>query len=93
MPECSTSAHPPAGGTKAPTDLDHLIGRNIFFARIAAGMSQVKLAALVGVTFQQIQKYERGTNRISASRLHALAEHLNVPIDWFFRPAVDPVSS
>ena len=48
------------------------------------GLSQEKLAELVGVTFQQIQKYERGTNRIGSSRLYRLAQVLQVPVSYFF---------
>jgi transcriptional regulator with XRE-family HTH domain len=47
-------------------------------------MSQAKLGALLGVTFQQVQKYERGTNRIGSGRLHKIAEALDVPVTFFF---------
>jgi transcriptional regulator with XRE-family HTH domain len=47
-------------------------------------MSQIDLAADIGVTFQQVQKYEKGTNRIGASRLQRIAEVLGVPVAWFF---------
>jgi len=49
------------------------------------GLSQERLADALGLTFQQVQKYERGTNRISASKLWDTAGFLDVPIDWFFR--------
>ncbi|HEX2114017.1 MAG TPA: helix-turn-helix transcriptional regulator [Alphaproteobacteria bacterium] len=52
--------------------------------RTLLGISQEQLAAALGLTFQQVQKYERGTNRISASRLFQLAHVLDVPIMWFF---------
>jgi transcriptional regulator with XRE-family HTH domain len=48
------------------------------------GMSQEKLGAKLGITFQQIQKYEKGTNRIGASRMHAVADALEVPVAYFF---------
>ena len=54
------------------------------------GLSQERLGELIGVTFQQIQKYERGANRISASRLYGLAEVLDVPVEFFFDDT-DPV--
>jgi len=54
------------------------------------GLSQEKLAASLGLTFQQVQKYERGFNRIGASRLHELSQVLNVPVSFFFDDT-DPV--
>jgi len=51
------------------------------------GMSQEKLGAALGITFQQIQKYEKGTNRIGASRLHQIARVLGVPIEFFYEGA------
>jgi transcriptional regulator with XRE-family HTH domain len=68
-------------------DLDaigRLIGRNIRFHRLVRELSQAKLAGEIGISFQQLQKYERGVNRISASRLWTIAQVLNVPIDAFF---------
>jgi transcriptional regulator with XRE-family HTH domain len=55
--------------------------------RLMLGMSQEKLAAGLGLTFQQVQKYEKGTNRISASRLHEVSHILDVPISFFFEQA------
>jgi transcriptional regulator with XRE-family HTH domain len=52
--------------------------------RTLVGMSQEKLGAALGLTFQQVQKYERGANRISASKLHEVATALSVPISYFF---------
>jgi transcriptional regulator with XRE-family HTH domain len=63
---------------------DRIIGHQIKLQRANAGLSQAALANAVGVTFQQLQKYERGANRVSASRLHRLALALNVPIGVFF---------
>jgi transcriptional regulator with XRE-family HTH domain len=54
------------------------------------GMSQTKLGDAVGVTFQQVQKYEKGTNRISASRLQHISQILQVPVAFFFEDAPDP---
>lgn len=69
---------------RSATDIDVLIGRRLRAARQLKAMSQDELGAQVGVTFQQIQKYERGANRISGSRLWALAQTLDLPITYFF---------
>ena len=66
------------------TDADAQIGRRLRERRVTMGLSQTELASAVGVTFQQMQKYERGTNRVSASRLFALAGALGVPVGYFF---------
>lgn len=65
-----------------PTDVH--VGKRIREARIAKGMSQTELGRLLDVSFQQIQKYEKGTNRLGASRLWALATALNLPLPYFF---------
>ena len=65
-----------------PTDVH--VGKRIREARIAKGLSQTELGKLLGVSFQQIQKYEKGTNRLGASRLWALATSLNLPVPYFF---------
>ena len=70
---------------KAPDPIDVKVGTKIRARRRLIGMTQEGLAATLGVTFQQIQKYERGTNRVSASRLQALAAALHVPV-WHFFP-------
>ncbi len=67
-----------------PHGVDIYVGARVRSSRKSQGMSQGDLAAAVGLTFQQIQKYERGSNRISASKLHAIASILGVPIAWFF---------
>lgn len=69
---------------KPPHPVDVHIGRRIRERRMLMGLSQEQLARLLGVTFQQIQKYERGTNRVGASRLVELARILQVPVTWFF---------
>lgn len=68
---------------RSATDFDREIGSRIRLARKAVKMSQTGLADKVGVTFQQIQKYERGTNRVAASRLVQLATVLQKPIGFF----------
>ncbi len=68
----------------APHPIDIHVGGRLRLRRLAVGLSQERLAKSIGITFQQIQKYERGTNRIVASRLHDLARVLDVPIGYFF---------
>jgi transcriptional regulator with XRE-family HTH domain len=68
--------------------LDRLIGERVRAGRLALGMSQEHLADCLGVTFQQVQKYEKGVNRIAASRLFAIAVVLKIPIQNFFEGAV-----
>lgn len=69
---------------RRPTDIDELIGRNIARRRTGLGMTQTALAARTGISFQQIQKYETGENRVACSRLFQIAEALNVvPADLF----------
>lgn len=67
--------------------MDVHVGGRIRFRRKLLGMSQEKLGENLGLTFQQIQKYEKGTNRIGASRLFYLAQVLDVPVQFFFKEA------
>jgi transcriptional regulator with XRE-family HTH domain len=69
---------------KSPNAIDIHVGGRVRFRRKILGMSQVNLAKSLGIAFQQIQKYEKGTNRIGASRLQRIAEILGVPIGFFF---------
>lgn len=69
---------------KAPNDVDRHVGARVRMRRILLGFSQEKLADALGLTFQQVQKYEKGTNRISASRLQQISGALGVPIDFFY---------
>jgi transcriptional regulator with XRE-family HTH domain len=64
--------------------IDSYVGERLRLARTMRGLSQEKLAEMAGVTFQQIQKYEKGTNRIAASRLVHFAFYLKIPVGWFF---------
>ena len=66
---------------------DKHVGSQVRMRRVKLGMSQSKLAEAVGLTFQQIQKYEKGANRISASRLQQFANILGVPVPFFFEDA------
>ncbi|MCG7394246.1 helix-turn-helix transcriptional regulator [Microvirga sp. ACRRW] len=69
---------------KSTTDIDRQIGNKIRARRIALNISQEKLSDSLGLTFQQVQKYEKGTNRVSASRLLEISQILKVDIDYFF---------
>jgi transcriptional regulator with XRE-family HTH domain len=66
------------------TAADRHVGSRIRERRVMLGLSQQQLAQMIGVTYQQAHKYERGLNRISAGRLFEIAQVLNVPISWFF---------
>ncbi len=85
-----------AGGAAQPraSDVDRYVGARIRERRIMLGLSQQQLARMIGVTYQQAHKYERGLNRISAGRLFEIARVLAVPISWFFEsmPADKPVA-
>ncbi len=63
---------------------DHHVGARIRERRIMLGLSQQQLAQMIGVTYQQAHKYERGLNRISAGRLYEISQVLGVPVSWFF---------
>lgn len=71
-------------GTGVPNPIDVHVGARIRMRRLLLGMNQETLANALGLTFQQVQKYEGGANRVSASRLSAMAEILSVPISYFF---------
>jgi len=73
---------------RSPTRIDKYIGRRIRVRRHMLGISQRKLAHALGVTFQQIQKYENGTDRISAGRLQQLSQLLQDPPAFFFQGAL-----
>lgn len=75
---------------KKPNSIDVTVGTRVRLRRMTLGMSQGALAQAVGVTFQQVQKYEAGTNRISASRLQGIAQALNVPMSYFFEDPGEP---
>src|ERR1700674_2142829 len=68
---------------------DTEIGRRIRALRLERGLSQTELGNLLGVTFQQIQKYEKGANRVAAGRLQRVAESLDVPITFFYSGSTD----
>ena len=72
---------------KKPNPIDVHVGSRIRLRRNMLGLSQEKLGENLGITFQQIQKYEKGTNRVGASRLQAISAILNVPVSFFFEDA------
>lgn len=72
---------------KLPNPIDRHVGGRVRMQRMLAGVSQEKLGEALGLTFQQVQKYEKGTNRISASRLQQIAKMLGVPVAFFFEGA------
>jgi transcriptional regulator with XRE-family HTH domain len=73
-----------AMATKAPNPIDKYVGSRVRMRRIMLGMSQEKLGEALGLTFQQIQKYEKGTNRVGASRIQQISEILQVPVSFLF---------
>lgn len=75
----------PSAPSATADPIDLAIGSRLRLRRLAMGFSQETLARALGITFQQIQKYERGTNRIFASRLFHLAQVLRVPVSYFFQ--------
>ena len=78
-------ANPKIKKTKGvPDEIDKHVGQKLKTRRLLLGMSQENMAEQVGITFQQVQKYERGTNRISASRLLKFSKILDVPVNFFY---------
>lgn len=80
-----------SAGTPNPVDVH--VGGRVRLRRTLLGMSQEKLGEAIGLTFQQVQKYERGANRIGASRLFDLSRVLDVPVSFFFDDMPDSVAS
>lgn len=74
----------PSAQIKAPNAVDIEVGRRIRQRRAILGFTQAALAEHLGITFQQVQKYEKGTNRVGSSRLQTVARFLDVPISYFF---------
>ncbi len=72
------------GKGEGTNEVDVLVGQRLRELRMLAGLSQSDLASTIGLTFQQLQKYERGVNRISASKLYLLSRYLNVPVSALF---------
>ena len=78
---------------KAPNAIDVYVGSRVRMRRLLLGLSQERLADQIGVTFQQVQKYERGANRIGASRLWDLSRVLDCPMSFFFEDMDDATAS
>jgi len=78
--------------TKAPNPIDKYVGSRVRMRRIMLGMSQEKLGEALGLTFQQIQKYEKGTNRVGASRIQQISEILQVPVSFLFEGGPTSIS-
>ena len=72
---------------KVPNPIDKHVGSRVRMRRMMLGMSQEKLGDALDLTFQQVQKYEKGTNRISSSRLQHIANILQVPVEFLFKDA------
>lgn len=77
-------------GSRRANPIDIHVGSRVRFRRMLLGMSQEKLGEKLGLTFQQVQKYEKGINRIGASRLFDLAQVLGVPVQFFYEEAPVP---
>ncbi|HZZ36490.1 MAG TPA: helix-turn-helix transcriptional regulator [Caulobacteraceae bacterium] len=75
---------------RSPNPVDLHVGARVRMRRRLAGVSQEKLAEALGLTFQQVQKYERGANRVSASKLYEIAAALQTPVAFFFEGLADP---
>ena len=78
---------------KQANPIDLQVGNRVRIRRMLVGMSQEKLGDLLGLTFQQVQKYEKGVNRIGAGRLFEVARILGVPIDYFYEGLEDQASN
>ena len=89
----SRSDRPAHGrGSGKPNPVDVHVGSRVRLRRTLLGMSQEKLGEAIGLTFQQVQKYERGANRIGASRLFDLSRVLDVPVGYFFDDMSNDIS-
>jgi transcriptional regulator with XRE-family HTH domain len=77
---------------RLPNPVDLHVGARIRLRRRMQGVSQEKLAEALGLTFQQVQKYERGANRVSASKLYEIASALRSPVSYFFDGLADPAA-
>ena len=83
----------PKVSNKSATKTDKIVGQNIRVHRLSKGLTQEGLGDRLGVTFQQIQKYEKGSNRIGSGRLYEIAEVLEVPVTSFFEGEQKPKAS
>src|SRR3954470_9370983 len=90
MARWQSSRGPGRPKIEAPNSIDVRVGVRLRLRRNMLGLSQEKLGEMIGLTFQQVQKYERGANRIGASRLYELSRVLDVPVSFFFDDT-DPI--
>src|SRR5215203_2902058 len=90
MATSGTNRRPGRPRADKPNPIDVQVGSRVRLRRNMLGLSQEKLGDAIGLTFQQVQKYEHGANRIGASRLHKLSQVLDVPVSFFFEDT-DPV--
>jgi transcriptional regulator with XRE-family HTH domain len=81
---------PESPDERSPNPVDLHVGARVRMRRRLSGVSQEKLAEALGLTFQQVQKYERGANRVSASKLYEIAAALQTPVAFFFEGLADP---
>ena len=81
------------GGLGKPNPVDMHVGARVRLRRTLLGLSQEKLGEAIGLTFQQVQKYERGANRIGASRLYDLSKVLDVNVSYFFEDMSDQIAA
>ncbi len=77
---------------RSPNPVDLHVGGRVRMRRKMLGVSQERLAEALGLTFQQVQKYERGSNRVSASKLYEIARFLSAPVSYFFEGLSDPAT-
>ena len=77
---------------KSPNPIDVHVGSRVRLRRMMVGMSQERLGERLNLTFQQVQKYEKGANRIGASRLYAISKILDVPVEFFFQDMPDVIA-
>lgn len=87
LQEMADDDQPDEKGSRKPNPVDIHVGGRVRFRRMLLGMSQERLGERLGLTFQQVQKYEKGINRIGASRLYDLAHVLGVPVQFFYDEA------
>jgi transcriptional regulator with XRE-family HTH domain len=87
MVDPSDDGEAPERGTRRPNPVDVHVGNRVRLQRMLMGISQEKLGERLGLTFQQVQKYEKGINRIGASRLFELSRVLGVPVQFFYDDA------
>jgi transcriptional regulator with XRE-family HTH domain len=91
-PQVNSAAAAPTGpiAKKVPNPIDRHVGSRVRMRRMMLGMSQEKLGDALGLTFQQVQKYEKGANRIGASRLQQISQILQVSVSFFFEGVPSP---